>query len=184
MSIAIQGWFDFSNIYALAVEEAQPGDTLIEIGVWKGASLCYLALKAKMADKGLKVIGIDNWKHTDWDGYASIQRLDRERGEMRPPLEQCRANLEAAGVLDFVTLIESDSIEAASLFEDESIRFIFVDDTHNSAHIEKELRAWLPKIKRGAWIAGHDYPGNIQAGVLAVLPHAVQDGTSWVAAIP
>ncbi len=183
MNNDIQGWFDFANIYDKAVDEAPPGSTLIEIGVWKGKSLCYLAARAKAADKQLNVIGIDNWAHVDWDGYATIQQVDRLHGEYRTPLEQCRANLEDAGVLDFVTLIESDSIKAADLFADNSVRFIFVDDTHNSPHVEKELRAWLPKIKRPTWIAGHDYPGLIYDGVQAVLPHATQDGTSWIATI-
>ena len=177
----IQGWFDFANIYDRAVADAKPGDILIELGVWKGASLCYLGQIAKRANKNLTVIGIDNWRHNDWDGYATIQRLDREKGEMRSPLEQCRANLDACGLANWVRLIESDTIAAASLFEDKSVRFLFVDDTHNSPHIHAELLAWLPKIIPGAWIAGHDYPGNIQAGVDAIFPNAVQDGTSWVA---
>lgn len=180
--IAIQGWFDFDNIYDAAIRDAQPGDTLIEIGVWKGASLCYLASRAKAANKDLRVIGIDNWKHNDWDGYQTHIRKDREQGEFRSPFQQCCDNLTAAGVRNFVKLIESDSIAAADLFPDESVRFIFVDDTHNSEHIERELRAWLPKIIPGAWIAGHDYPGNIEAGVRAVFGSEVkQDRTSWVA---
>jgi len=181
MNSQIQGWFDFANIYERAVDEANDGDLLIEVGVWKGASLCYLGALAKRANKNLRVIGIDNWAHTDWDGYATIMNIDRSKGEMRSPLEQCRANLDAAGLANWVQLIESDSIAAASLFEDKSVKFLFIDDTHNSPHIHAELLAWLPKIKPGAWIAGHDYPGNIQAGVDAVFPHAVQDGTSWIA---
>lgn len=181
-SLIIQGWFDFDNIYDRAIADAQPGDTLIEIGVWKGASLCYLASRAKAANKDLCVIGIDNWTHVDWDGYNSIMHRDRQAGEMRSPLQQCQDNLTAAGVRDFVRLIQSDSIAAAELFDDKSIRFIFVDDTHNSPHIEKELRAWLPKIIPGAWIAGHDYPGNIEEGVRAVFGSDVkQDRTSWTA---
>lgn len=177
----IQGWFDYSNIYERAVTDAKPGDTLIELGVWKGRSLCYLATLAKQANKNLRVIGIDRWQHTEWDGYQSIINIDREKGEMRSPLEQCRDNLKAHGVDGFAELIISDSIEAAKLFKDESVRFIFVDDTHNSEHVERELNAWLPKIIPGVWIAGHDYPGSIEAGVKAVFPHAVQDGSSWVA---
>jgi cephalosporin hydroxylase len=182
MSTQIQGWFDFANIYERAVAGAKQGDILIELGVWKGASLCCLAKLARDANKGLTVIGIDNWKHNDWDGYAAISRLDRENaGDFRTVREQCEDNLRMRGLLDFVTLIESDTIEAAAKFDGESVRFIFIDDTHNSEHINAEICAWLPKIIPGAWIGGHDFPGNIEDGVMAILPHAVQDGTSWVA---
>ena len=135
------------------------------------------------AKKNLQIIGIDNWQHTDWDGYAAIRRADVEKGEHRTPLEQCRANLAAVGTLDFVRLIESDSIAAADLFANDSVDFIFIDDTHNAAHIDREISAWLPKLKKPGWIAGHDYPGNIAAGVLKHFPDAKQDGSSWVARI-
>ncbi len=176
----IQGWFDFQNIYNRVAQEVPQGGTIIELGVWRGKSLIYLAQAVKRTGKRMNVIGIDNFKHSDWDGYSTIQRIDRELGETRPIIQQCRENLAAFGVADAVTLIESDSIEAARLFEDRSVDFVFVDDTHNSQHIKEELEAWLPKIKRPAWIAGHDYPGLIASGVLHHFPNAFQDGNSWV----
>lgn len=169
--IAIQGWFDFQNIYDKIVAEARPGAVLIELGVWKGGSLLYLALKAIEARKNLTVVGVDNFLHNDWDGYSTIQRVDRENGETRTVYEQCRDNLTAAGVVDFVKLIRSDTIEAASLFPDGSVDFLFIDDTHNSPHVQKEIAAWLPKMRRPSVMAGHDYPGSIAAGVHAHFPY-------------
>jgi len=180
MNSEIQGWFDFQHIYDRAVQEAPPGAILIELGVWKGKSLCYLGQKAKEANKGLRVFGIDSFAFKDWEGYANIQRLDREAGENRTILNQCRDNLKHAGVHDFVTLLLCDSIAAADLFPCRSVRFIYVDDTHNSKHVEAELAAWIPKLKLPTWIAGHDFPGDIEGGVRTHFPGAINDNGSWV----
>jgi cephalosporin hydroxylase len=180
MSEEIQGWFDFQNIYDRMIDDCREGGTLIELGVWKGKSLCYLAHKALAANKRLNVIGIDNFQHDDWDGYIQIQHVDRKNGEKRTVRQQCEDNLAAVGVLNNVRLIESDSIAAASLFDDGSIDFLFIDDTHNSEHIKAEIAAWLPKMRRPAWMAGHDFPGNIFYGVISHFPDAEQDGTSWI----
>lgn len=183
MSEEIQGWFDFQNIYDRMIAGCPPGGVIVELGVWKGKSLSYLAANAKKAGKGIRVVGIDNWLHNDWDGYWGIQRIDSEKGEKRSVRQQCEENLAFTGARDVVRLIESDSIAAAKLFADNSVDFIFIDDTHNVEHIKEEIAAWLPKLKRPTWIAGHDYPGNIAAGVLHHFPHATQDGASWVAEV-
>jgi cephalosporin hydroxylase len=176
---SIQGWFDYAPIYDRMVAECRDGGTIIELGVWKGRSLCYLARKAAASGKNINVIGIDSFAHSDWDGYAQIQRLDRAKGETRTVEEQCRANLAATGCP--AQIIKSDAIEAAGMFADGSVDFVFVDDTHNSEHVAKELAAWIPKMRRPTWIAGHDYPGDIAAAVNAALPNARADGNCFVA---
>ncbi len=177
----IQGWFDFQNIYDRMAAEVSDGGTIIELGVWKGKSLIYLAKAIQKTHKEVLIVGVDNFKHSDWDGYSTIGRLDREQGEHRSVLQQCRDNLAAAGVADCVKIIESDSIAAANLFPDAYVDFIFIDDTHTDEHIQKEIAAWLPKMKRPTWMAGHDYPGGISGGVQHHFPHVWRDGNSWIA---
>lgn len=179
----IHGWFDFQNIYDRMAAEVPDGGTIIELGVWKGKSLIYLAQSVQKTGKNVLVIGIDNFKHNDWDGYWGIHRRDREKGETRSILQQCKDNLEAFGVAYLVKLVEYDSIQATKLFPDDYVDFLFIDDTHNNEHIKAEIGAWLPKMRRPTWIAGHDYPGIIAGGVLHHFPHAKQDGNCWVASL-
>ena len=42
-------------------------------------------------------------------------------------------------------------------YEDGTIDFLFIDDDHNYEHVCMELKLWMPKIKKGGIIAGHDY---------------------------
>jgi cephalosporin hydroxylase len=178
--IGVQGWFDFANIYRRMVAEVRDGGTIIELGVWKGKSLCYLADCARRSGKNINIIGIDSFSHEQWDGYAAIQRIDRELGESRTVEQQCRDNLSRFD-LNNVRLIQSDCIEAASLFDDGSVDFVFLDDNHVFDHVKRELQAWLPKMRRPTWIAGHDYNGETRQGVDSIMPNAVADGNSWTA---
>ena len=49
------------------------------------------------------------------------------------------------------------SQEAAKLFEDESIDFIFLDANHTYKAVLQDLKDWVPKVKFGGLISGHDY---------------------------
>ena len=53
------GGFDWPLLYNRVVDEAPPGSILVEVGVYRGKSLRYLAHRAKAADKGLLVVGVD-----------------------------------------------------------------------------------------------------------------------------
>ena len=173
----IQGWFDYQHVYKRFADEVPPNGIIVELGVWKGASLSWLAHRLIELNKPhVKLYGVDKFTHTEWDGYATIQRLDRERGEHRTILEQASAILPPNA-----ELIIEDTIKAADRFADRTVNFVFVDDQHESPHVARELAAWLPKLKRPTWIAGHDYPGNIKEAVDAAFPHVVNDHGCWLA---
>ena len=61
------------------------------------------------------------------------------------------------GLDNFVNVIESDSSEAASKFEDESVDFIFIDADHRYSSIKKDLTSWYPKVKEDGIFCGHDF---------------------------
>lgn len=177
----IQGWFDFQNIYDRIAAEVHAEGVVIELGVWKGKSLIYLANKIFEQKKPkVRVIGIDSFIGAGWHGYESIMRLDREVGECRSIHEQCVDNITALCNRP-PEIIVSDSIEAASLFADDSVDFVFVDDNHTPTHVEKEIVAWLPKIKRPRFIAGHDYNGPLSEIVDKLLPQREISDRSWLA---
>lgn len=49
------------------------------------------------------------------------------------------------------------SIEAVNWHKDNSLDFVYLDGNHNLLHVIQDLHAWLPKVKSGGIIAGHDY---------------------------
>jgi predicted O-methyltransferase YrrM len=55
-----------------------------------------------------------------------------------------------------VTKIKKDSVAAAADFEDGFFDFVYLDAFHELDTVKKEIRAWVPKIKPGGYIGGHD----------------------------
>jgi len=56
---------------------------------------------------------------------------------------------------------------AARLFEAGTVDFVFIDAGHTREAVAADIAAWLPKVRPGGRIAGHDYapewPGVVQA---------------------
>jgi hypothetical protein len=87
--------------------------------------------------------------------------------------------LRNCAVFNFATqpktqLIIDLSTEAAKRFEDESLDFVYIDANHSYKYVREDILAWLPKVKKGGIIGGHDYDwtdkedGNILAVKKAV----------------
>lgn len=49
------------------------------------------------------------------------------------------------------------SVDAAKNFADGSLDFVYIDANHSYAFVKEDILAWLPKIKKGGIIGGHDY---------------------------
>jgi hypothetical protein len=56
---------------------------------------------------------------------------------------------------DFALFLRMTSVEAASITENESLDFVFIDADHN--RIAEDIDAWLPKIRKGGVISGDDF---------------------------
>ena len=54
-------------------------------------------------------------------------------------------------------LIRDYSANAANLFEDASLDFVYIDGNHSYEYVKQDLTLWWPKIKLGGMLCGHDY---------------------------
>jgi predicted O-methyltransferase YrrM len=66
-------------------------------------------------------------------------------------------------------IVKMDSAVAARKYQDESIDLVFIDGDHSYDGCLRDIKAWLPKVKKGGWICGHDYnhpkQGNVKKAV-------------------
>jgi hypothetical protein len=52
------------------------------------------------------------------------------------------------------------SLEAARLFPDASLDLVFIDGNHGHGHVKQDILAWLPKVRPGGILCGHDCDAN------------------------
>jgi predicted O-methyltransferase YrrM len=57
-------------------------------------------------------------------------------------------------------VVHDDVFNVIASIADESIDFAWIDDCHEHKHVDKELEALKPKMRRGGIITGHDVHGS------------------------
>lgn len=79
-------------------------------------------------------------------------------------------------------LVKGLSVEVAASFEDGSVDFVFIDADHREASVLADIAAWLPKVRAGGVLCGHDAEVPLRhrhtAGVLRAVNLAFPDGWS------
>lgn len=115
-----------------------------EIGVWRGHMSAALLQR-----EDLRLHMVDEWRGRNaWvEGY---QPKDQHTN-MAQALEQTAF----AGARRFVWPLPS--VEVAQQLQDGALDFAFIDADHSYDAVRADIAAWLPKLKSGALLCGHDY---------------------------
>ena len=151
----IQGWFSFPSFYSNLVSEAKDGYHFVEVGTWKGCSAAYMAVEIINSKKQIKFDCVDTWS-------GSEETIDPQSVHHEPLL------LEKDGLYNlFINNIEpvkhvikpirKASLEALDLYENGSLDCVFIDAAHDYENVCKDIQGWLPKIKPGGILSGHDW---------------------------
>lgn len=133
-----------------------------EIGVFAGATSARLLKR-----EDLTLWMVDGWKPFFADG-ALIASSE----------EQTRNYHEALRDTDFASnrrfVVGHESQEAAQIIDDGCLDFVFIDGDHSHRAVSADIRAWLPKLKDGGLLCGHDY-GNPDYNFGSEVKRAVDD---------
>ena len=88
-----------------------------------------------------------------------------------------------AGCEDRIIELREYSVSASANVEDKSLDFVFIDAQHDYESVKQDIAAWMPKIKKGGLISGHDYQRKFSGVIQAVdelLPkREVGSDTCW-----
>lgn len=145
-----QGWFYGEDIeeYRQLVEDVPEGGTIGELGCAYGRSICSVADIIKR--KKLKVVIVDTF-----EGTVS----EREPGQGPDDFEQAfRGNIKRFGIeADIHRGMTHDVVKN---IPDRTFDLLFIDADHSYESVKQDIEDWLPKIKVGGKISGHDY-GNV-----------------------
>ena len=64
--------------------------------------------------------------------------------------------LRILGVQEYVNLITCDEKYAHRLYDDNSLKFVWIDGDHGKDIVYNDLKNFWPKIKKGGYIGGDD----------------------------
>jgi len=145
-----ENWFIYKDFYNFIISHLD-FKRFAEVGVWKGDSLSYLASKVKNR-KDAEVYGIDIFE----DNY-NFKKQPNLYKQIPFIYNEYQSTLKRHGVLNFVKTIKSLSWDAASLFNNNYFDFVFIDADHSYQSVKKDIVSWLPKVRSGGILAGHDY---------------------------
>jgi hypothetical protein len=134
-----------------------------EIGVESGRYARDLCA----ANLGLHLYCVDAWQ--SYGAYR--QHVSQQRTEWM--LERTRERLAGFSY----TIIRKFSVEAAAGIEDGSLDFVYIDANHAYEHVVEDIAAWLPKVRSGGIISGHDYAPWTLSGMPCGVVEAVNGWT-------
>jgi predicted O-methyltransferase YrrM len=153
-----ENWFSYAGFYADIVKQMPDSAVMVEIGSWKGRSTACLGVEIINSGKGICLICVDAWKYvpSTEQPVSSQAKFDKVYNEF---VENTRL------FENFLSIVRKDSVQAAGYFRDNSIDFVFIDALHTYEGVKADAEAWLPKVRPGGIIAGHDSFTRVHPGV-------------------
>jgi hypothetical protein len=150
----IHGWFDYEEIIKRAIDKAEDGAKFVEIGAWKGKSTAFAGVEILNSGKDITYYAVDHFLGSEEHLNPVSDHYDfvAKSGELR---EQYYANIKA--VESVIKTYDMTSTQASKMFKKKSVDFVFIDGSHDFDSVCNDIEAWLPKIKAGGILAGHDY---------------------------
>jgi hypothetical protein len=140
-----EDWFTYPKLYSEMVRLAPMKSHFVEVGVWKGRSASFLATEIINSGKIITLDLVDTWNGSEEHTPLQEDLFGIFMKNIQP-------------VLPYVNIRRTNSISASSSYEDRSLDFVFIDAAHDYENVKADINAWLPKIKPGGYLAGHDYP--------------------------
>lgn len=176
MNFDIEGWCDYIDGYTEAVNAFPDGSLFVETGAYLGLSTTIMGTLIRDSGKKIKFVSVDTCQGSvNEQGGHHLKALERGGGTFVGELHQ---NLIKHKVIDYVTLLISDSVKASELFVDNSVDFVFLDSNHEYEFVKKEIEVWLPKVKVGGWLCGDDYT-SYWAGVMQAVEETLPEFEKW-----
>ena len=169
-AVKVDGYMQPDELRYLA-EQARKAVAIVEVGSWKGRSTKALA----MATEGV-VYAVDNWKGSPGGDATELEAQAKGADTI---LDEFKRNLAPEIAAGKVKIIHADHATAADAVRAELggnvAELVFIDGEHNYEAVKRDILNFIPLVKQGGLITGHDlcpaHPG-VQRAVAELLPKA------------
>ena len=139
-----------------------------EIGIWKSRNLKWLL--RKYGEHISEFWGIDTFE-------AGIPSCSRKAKYQSPEFWE-EQYFHACSLMKFfpqLHIVKATSIKASRLFDEEYFDLVFLDAGHQYQSIFEDIKIWLPLIKNGGFLSGHDYGYRHSPGVKIAVDEILGD---------
>lgn len=154
------------GLLELVAEIVKPDFTIVEIGSFAGVSSDVFARYCK------KLYCVDIWTSKAIEN--GIEDAYMEKGERYfDDVWYQHTN---------IIPLQALSVDAAAGFRNGNIDMVYIDGNHEYESVKADILAWLPKIRKGGWITGHDMGlAGVKEAVEEVLGtnYKTYKDTSW-----
>jgi hypothetical protein len=123
---------------------------IVEIGSWKGLSTSILA--RTVVDYNGSVFAVDHWMGSEGVPHHEVAKVV-------DIFYVFKSNLISLGLWDVVYPLVMDSQTASKIFTDGIVDLVFIDADHRYESVRKDILSWLPKLRIGGILCGHDCEG-------------------------
>lgn len=161
---SIEGWFNMEKQYRKLLDQVPINGTFVEIGCWKGKSTCFLLEEVIKDGLPREIYVIDNFEGSQ---NTDTEKKVYENVNRKKLCFEFLDNIKSFNTV-LTNLFIQDSAEAASNFAEQSCDVVFIDAGHSYQNVHADILAWLPKVKRGGILAGHDYDESWSGVIQAV----------------
>jgi predicted O-methyltransferase YrrM len=143
-------WFNYQEFYEWVSKK--PFKTFVEVGVWKGHSISYLADKLRNTE--CEIFAVDLFDKTYRYDNPEYKHLKDQVPHIKDIYNK---NLTLSSTRDMIKDIQGLSWVCAEEFDDYSLDFVFIDADHTYESVLKDIYAWYTKVRTGGILSGHDY---------------------------
>src|SRR5262249_27042005 len=141
---------DAAVLAHLLGQMARPKMQVVEVGSWVGNGSTRAIVEAIRGHDGV-LYCVDTWAGSD-----NVPHHREYRTRHVSMFHLFAENVRRYRGQAVVRPLMMPSIEASALFPDESLDLVFIDGNHGYSHVKEDIQAWLPKVRPGGVLCGHD----------------------------
>lgn len=129
-----------------------PGGMMAEVGSYQGESAALFAESGKFTS----IHCVDVWAPLSSDFQYDLEFAEREFDKI--------VDLYPTVIYKHKML----SMEASKCFRDGSLDLVYIDASHDYTSVMRDLVYWVPKVRDGGMVAGHDWGYGFPGVELAI----------------
>lgn len=142
--------YDRAALRRLVERIDRPSKRILEVGSWLGTGSTTTIIDTLHGEANAALYCVDTWR-----GSVNVERHQQMVAQY-DVFNTFMHNVRKANGEHIVKPLMMTSLDAAAVIADESFDLIFIDAEHSYSETSKDIGAWMPKVRKGGILCGHD----------------------------